>query len=458
MSIHRVFFSSFINKNRKTLICLFLLVLQVFLVRTVYAGSVVLDSLGTIASGRAGTNITHADNNAVMHDNPAGLVNMEAGVALDGMFEFILPDIKYENKFGSDYSKHGVFILPSVSIAYKKDENSRFAFGAGVFVSAGFGTEYHLNHSVRGILPGREVSFGNQPYRSDASLTKLLFSVSYKATEKLSLGMSFGPSQQTLDVEVPYTFQTGVFSGLSAIVDLRNNKGFGYSFTTGVQYKISDKTVLGLSFISESKTTLRGDGNIIIPDSSPLARLFRDQKGEYDLKSNFEWPREIGFGISHILGESHKFSAELVWFNYSSAYDRADLELAEGNNREFNRLLGPTVNDSLALNWENVVTYRFGYEFFLAGKMDNIFRFGYLYNENPIPSNTLIPLIPGTMKHNYTVGYTHKRGNIDFNIAAQFSYAHPEFVDKSSLVGGDFDNSRLKTRAYLLLLGITYRF
>ena len=458
MLINRGFFGSLMGKNGKAVICLFLLVLQTFLVTSAHAGSVVLDSLGTLASGRAGTNITHADNNAIMHDNPAGLVNMAPGVTIDGMFEFILPEIKYEDDGGSDYSKHEIFILPSVSIAYKKNENSRFAFGAGVFIPAGFGTEYHQNHSVRGFIPGQRISFGKQLYKSEASLTKLLFSVSYKATDKLSLGMSFGPSMHTLNFEIPYTFQTGVFSGLNAIVDLRNNKGFGYSYTAGVQYKISDKTVLGLSFISESKTTVRGDGNVIIPDSSPLERLFRNQKGEYDHKANWEWPREIGFGISHILGESHKFSTELVWFNFSSAFDRADLELSEGNNREFNRLLGPTVNDIIPLNWENVIAYRFGYEFFLGGEMDNVFRFGYLYNENPIPRSTLVPLIPGTMKHNFTVGYTHRRGNMDFNIASQFSFAHPEFVDKSSLVGGDYDNSRLKTKAYLLLLGITYRF
>ncbi len=457
MFINRVFFSSLMNKNRKTIIYFSLLVLQVFLARFVYAGAVVLDSLGTVASGRGGANISHADNTAIMHDNPAGLVNMDAGIVIDGMLEFISTEIKYEDEAGFDYTKHEIFTLPSVSITYKKNEDSRFAFGAGAFVTAGFGTEYHQDHSARGFLPGRQISFGKQLYKSDASLTKLLFSVSYKATSKLSLGVSFGPARHTVNFESPYTFQDGLFSGLSAIADMRNNSGLGYSFTTGVQYKLSDKTVVGLSFISESKTTLKGDGNIIIPDTSPLKRLFRNQKGEYDLKTNFEWPREIGFGISHILGESHKFAVELVWFNYSSAYDRADLELTEGNNREFNRLLGPTVNDSFPFNWENVLAYRFGYEFLLGGERDNVFRFGYIFNENPIPSSTLVPLIPGTLKHNFTLGYTHRRGNIDFNIASQFSVADPESVGKSSIVGGDFDNSTLKTKAYLLLLGITYR-
>lgn len=447
------------NQEKKAPIFLILSVLLfTYPVKDVHAGAVVLDSLGIVSSGRGGANITHADNGALIHDNPAALVNMPAEKRLDATIEFIYPEVKYEDQEGFDYSKHEIITIPTFSFIYKGREDSKFAFGVGAFAPAGFGTEYHQEHLVHGFLPFRDISFGNQLYRSEAALTKILFATSYRVNKRLSVGLSLGPSFQSLAYEVPYTFQTGKFAGLSALVDIKGNDNFGLSYTAGIQYKISKKTILGLSFISESKATLRGDGDITVPDSSPLSNFVRNQEGEYDFKGNLEWPRSIGFGISHKFKESHRFSTEIVWFNWASAFDRFDFELTDGDNRQFNRLLGATVNDAISLAWNNVFAYRFGYDYFLKGSADNIFRFGYIFNENPIPDSTLTPLIPGTLKHNFTVGYSHRWGKLEGSIASQFSVADPEFIDDSDLIGGDFDNSSVKTKAYLLFFGLTYKF
>jgi len=44
------------------------------------------------------------------------------------------------------------------------------------------------------------------------------------------------------------------------------------------------------------------------------------------------------------------------------------------------------------------------------------------------------------------------------DVAAQFSVSDSEFVDNSEIVGGDFDNSSIKTKATLLLFGLKYFF
>lgn len=446
------------QKRKGILYIVLALLFFLYPIRYIYAGAVVLDSLGVVSSGRGGANLTHSDNGIIIHDNPAALVNMPAGKRIEATVEFIYPEVKYEDSLTFDYSKHEIITIPTFSFTYKSHEESRFAFGVGAFIPAGFGTEYHLEHLAKGFFSSKSVSFGDQRYKSEASLTKLLFSSSYKVNKKLSVGFSIGPSFQNLAFDIPYTFQTGQFAGLSAIADINGKDSFGLSYTAGIQYMISENTVLGLSFISESKATLRGDADIIVPDGSPLSKLLPNRRGEYDLKSNWEWPREIGFGISHRLNNSHKFSAEVVWFNWESAFDRGDLEFTDGDNRAFNLLLGPTVNDIVPLNWENTFAYRFGYEYFYNGSADNVFRFGYIFNENPIPDNTLTPLIPGTLKHNFTIGYSHKWEKLEFNLASQFSIGDPEFVDSSNIVGGDFDNSSLKTKASLLHIGFVYKF
>ena len=424
------------------------------------ANGVVLDSIGVTSSGRGGTNIAHSDNGVLIHDNPAALINMPAGKLLEFDGELIYPDIRYEDDHGADNSKHEAFILPSFSFVYKKAADSRFAFGAGVFAPAGFGTEYRLEHfmtrnTIAGDFP---VSFGNHIYRSEASLIKLLASTSFKVNEKLSLGFSAGPSVQKVDLEMPYTFQTGALAGVSALGDMDTRSSFGFAYTAGVQYKITENTTVGLAYISESRSTLKGDATISLPDTAPESALFTNKRAKYDLESDFEWPRSIGIGITHKLGASHRFSSDVMWFDWASAFDSLDTKMTDGDNAEFNAALGNELKDSYPIDWSSAFSFRFGYEYFLMGSSDNIIRCGYLYNENPVSPGAQVPMIPGNVRHNVSVGYSHTWNKWEFGVASQYMFSEKDTVAESDILGGDFNNSSLDTKAYLLFLGVKYKF
>ncbi|MGR3319471.1 MAG: OmpP1/FadL family transporter [Candidatus Anammoxibacter sp.] len=442
------------------LVCIMKLAAFGWFVNSANADGVVFPSIGAVSSGRGGVNVAFHDNGVLIHDNPAALVNMEAGKLLDFGFEFFYPEIRYSDGQGTDYSKHQIFSVPTFSFVYKKSEESRFAFGVGAFAPAGFATEYRLNHLADRKFPFNDspLSFGRQKYSSQASLLKILFSTSYKITNRLSAGFSIGPSIQTLAFEMPYTFQKGIFAGISVLSDVDYHTGFGLSYTMGAQYKISENTVLGLTFVSESKTTLKGKADITLPRVLGFNRILRDRDSEYDVKSNFEWPRSLGIGISHKLGKADKFAFDLLWFDWASAFDRLDLELTDGDNPLFNLVLGGTVNDALPLDWDSSFSFRFGYEHFFKGKIDDIVRLGYIFNQNPVPHKTQIPLIPGTLKHNFSIGYTHRWDKWQFDVASQIYISDTKPVGNSEIVGNDFSNSSLKTRAYFLFLGMKYHF
>jgi len=424
------------------------------------ANGVVLDSMGVVSSGRGGTNISHADNGVLIHDNPSALVNMPAGKLLDMSSEFIYPEIRYEDPYDFDYSKHEVFIIPAFSFVYKKTEESRFAFGGGVFVPACFSTEYRLKHSMTRSTPEGDVpvSFGNQLYRSEASLIKMLAATSFKVTEKLSLGVSLGSAYQAAELELPYTFQEGPLAGVSVLGDLDAQDYFGFTYTLGSQYKITENTVVGFSFVSESQATLRGEADVTIPDEAPESALFSNKQAEYDMESNFEWPRSIGMGVSHKINASNTFSFDLVYLDWASAFDSLSLELTDGDNEEFNAALGNKISDSFPIDWDSTFALRFGYEYFFKGNTNDIVRCGYIYNENPVPQDTQVPFIPGTLKHTFSVGYTHKWNRWEFDTASQFMMSDRDSVNSSDIVGGDYDESSMKTKAYLLFLGVKYHF
>lgn len=208
-----------------------------------------MPSIGTVSSGRGGTNVSHSDNGVLILDNPAGLVNMDEGMQFDMDTEFIYPEVKYKDPFDSDYSKHTVFIIPTLSFIYKNSSENPLAFGVGAFAPAGLSTEYHLDHFSQRRFTNNMLSFGKEVYNSGAS-------------------------------------------------------------------------------------------------------------------------------------------------GWNSAFDRFDIELTDGDNRFLNRVLGTVVNDNFPIGWDDSFAFKFGYEHFINGSADNILRAGYIYNENPDPHGSQIPLIP----------------------------------------------------------------
>lgn len=438
----------------------FLSILFFVVTSSCVANGVVLDSIGVVSSGRGGTNIAHTDNGVLIHDNPAALVTMQSGKLLDLSGEFIYPEIRYEDAYDADNSKHEVFTIPSFSFVYKQAEDSRFAFGVGVFSPAGFGTEYRLEHNMTRNTPAGDlpVSFGNHIYRSEASLIKLLAATSFKVNERLSFGFSAGPSIQNIELEMPYTFQTGALSGVSVVGDMDTRNSVGFAYTMGAQYKISENTVVGIAYVSESRSTLKGDVDLYLPDTAPESALFSNKQANYDLESNFEWPRSLGVGITHKMGTSHRFSSDVLWFDWASAFDSLDIKLTNGDNAEFNAALGNKIKDSFPIDWSSAFAFRFGYEYFVMGKSDNIIRCGYIYNENPVSRDAQVPMIPGNVQHNFSVGYSHTWNKWEFGVASQYMLSDKDNVTSSNILGGDFNDSSLDTKAYLLFLGAKYKF
>ncbi len=286
----------------------YLFIISLFLYpKVAFCNGIVIDSLDPVPAGRGGANLTNADNGALIHDNPAALVNMPPGKSIEASLLTFYPETKYENQQGSDYSKHQFSHIPTFTFIYKKSELSKFAFGVGLFSHVGFGADYHLNHSADRKITAESISFGKQKYFSRVSLLNILTAFSYKATKKLSIGFAVGPSFQQLSLEMPLTMQTGAFQGVNFIGDVDSVGDISFSYTLGAQYKISENTTLGLSFVSESKTTLNGDADLTLPVELGGARLLTDRDAEYDFKTNYEYPRSIGVVVSHKAGNATHF-------------------------------------------------------------------------------------------------------------------------------------------------------
>lgn len=406
------------------------------------ADGVMRDGLGAVSGGRGGTNLGHFDNGAVLHDNPAGMVNLRGRGLNEFSADGLLTDLDYSDpENGGVAAERTPYVLPHLSVIRKTDDEM-WAYGLGIFAPAGFGAEYEMVSPTINPFDPQEV----YTYKSFAALGKILPGVSARLTDRLSLGGTLGLAVSHAELEAPFHMQTGPFAGTPTVMDLQGT-GAALCWSLGLQYALTDCTMLGVTYTSESRFDLDGSAAV---DVVGLGH------SRYDLEMALAWPQSVGAGIRHQLNRRQVFSADVIWYDWSHAFDSLDMTMTNPSNPAFAGLLGPTVTDALPLDWRDTISVRLGYEHGLSAC--SVLRTGYIYHRNPVPQSTLTPFIPATLEHAISTGYGHRWCHSQFDIGYQFSFGSSRDVDTSEIVGGDFDNSSMDASAHWLFLTYQQRF
>lgn len=406
------------------------------------ADGVMRDGLGAISGGRGGTNLGHFDNGAIVHDNPAGMVNLRGSGLNEFSVDALLADLDYiEADNGHISADRKPYVLPYLSMI-RKSEDGLWAYGLGIFAPAGFGAEYEMmSPNINPGDPSKEYE-----YKSFAALAKVLPSLSVRLTDRLSVGGSLGVAVSHAELEAPFYGQSGGLANVPTVMDLQGT-GAALCWSLGLQYALTDSTTLGVCYTSESRFDLDGSAHVEVAGLG---------QSRYDLEMGLTWPQSLGGGIRHQWNKRHIVSADVIWYDWSQAFDSLDLEFSDPSNPVFENLLGPTVSDALPLSWRDTTSVRLGYEY--AWLPCSVLRTGYIYHRNPVPASTLTPFIPATLEHAITSGYGHRWRDRRFDIGYQFSFGSSQDVGTSDVVGGDFDNSNMDAAAHWLFLSYQQAF
>ncbi len=407
---------------------------------TAMADGVIRDGLGARSSGRGGANIAFADTGVILYDNPAGMMNIAGCGMAEAGFDILLTDLSYadaDNLGGVD-AANSPFPAGQVSII-KKSPSGRFAYGLGFFAPAGFSSVYDMN--------GPAPFTGPQHYKSLGMMMKLLPGVAYQATDKLSIGATFGVGINHMEVEGPYFLQApGQLQGTPAILDTQAT-GAAPVWSIGMQYEVTKRTTVGLSYIAETHFRNHGDTTMQIPGIGA---------NEYQTQLNVNWPQSLGLGLKHRLLPQMVVAADVIWYDWSEAKESYNVLFTDPTN-PIVASLAPSLNERFPLNWRDSVSVRVGQEYYLCGH--RTIRAGYAYHKNPIPDETLTPWIQATLEHAVTAGYGW-RFNRTWNLdtAYQYNWGSDRNVGTSDLVGGDFSNSRVETEAHWVYFSAMRRF
>jgi len=404
----------------------------------VLADGILRDSFGAASTGRAGASIAMADSGAVLIDNPAAMLALPASGLFEVRLDSYVIDVKYSDPENSSGGPFAPAIIPEFSWI-KKSADERLAFGFSVFSPGGFSTDYRMNAPV----------IGQADYEASLEFLKAMPAIAVRISENWSLGATFGLAYARVELDSPLFVQTGPNAGLPTVMDLEAD-GFGLSGGLSLHYESGEpgkRLRFGLAYTHGTHISFDGDTHARVFGLGPEV-----VESRFDTKLEIDFPRSLGVGVAREFG-INLVSFDVLVTNWSDAFDDIPIRLDGASNPLF---AGETLRDRFPLDWKDGITFRVGLERRVAP--GRTLRIGYAYHPNPVPRDTMTPLIPTVLDHVFTAGYSVERGSWTFGVAAEFSGGNSTSVGDSRIVGGEFDESRLDGVAFGFFLSAAYRF
>lgn len=397
----------------------------------VRADGLIRDGIGAISVGRGGTNLGFADNGTIIHDNPAGMMNIKGSHLLDVGIDGVITDLEYHD---ADNGVKGRFnIFPSGVLGYvHRKPHSPVAFGFGMYAPAGFGARYRMNNP----------DFGYSHYNSIGALAKLLPSAAVQVTDRLAVGGSFGLGIGHVELEGPFYTQTGPMQGTPSLFDLQGTAATT-TWNLGLQYDLSPATRLGVAYTSQTRFDFDGDANAtLLLGGVPVV-------SDFDAETTLIWPQSLGIGLQHKFCDCRRFGFDVYWYDWSGAYSQLPLRLSNPSNPA---LGGATITDSFPMNWRDTYSFRFGYEWNTSPT--RVWRTGYVFHRSPTPDSTLNPYLDGVLEHAISIGHGRQTRHGWVNLGYQLTWGEKRHVGDSAIIGGDFDNSTFEAAAHWLTISL----
>lgn len=287
---------------------------------------------------------------------------------------------------------------------------------------------------------------------SGVDLSQLYISLNYASRYSENLVWGIGPTLAVQSFEVvglsafaPYT-ETFAAAGGTAFPDNLTNNGhdtsWGFGFTAGLWWGISDRWSFGLSYQSRIQMSEFGDYSDLFAGGG-----------------SFDTPPSTKAGLSYRADDNWRVNLDLehTQFNEIESVGNpmaliAGCPTAGLGGTSLNNCLGGS--NGAGFGWQDMTTYKIGAEW---SRTDTLtLRFGYSYGEQPIRAQDALfnILAPGVMEQHFTFGAT-----VDTASGNEWSAALMYAPEKEVVGDNLFDpTQRLTLKMYQFELELSYRF
>ncbi|MEP7012194.1 MAG: outer membrane protein transport protein [Acidobacteriota bacterium] len=273
------------------------------------------------------------------------------------------------------------------------EKDSRFAFGMGFLGLAGFSVDYPQD-STNPILSPQPRGFGR--FYSSYQYLKIPFAVSYRASDRLSLGASLNLARATLAGD-PVGFAAPDCSpspgGLVCYFPrVDSDSAMGHGLQVGAHFQATPAFALGFSYSTETKFEDFEWNSVHANPSLPNYGTARKIKFELGA------PAVAALGLAWTPSPKLAVALDAKRIFYSSTPGFGD----SGINPATGAIRGP--------GWEDIDVFALGIQFAATPKLT--LRGGYNKSDNPIPdSQTFFSLFaPGIFENHGTAGIGYQVG------------------------------------------------
>jgi long-chain fatty acid transport protein len=401
-------------------IVLFLLVLGVSFMAA--ASGIAIPEQGSKASAMGNAFVATADDPTALFYNPAGMAFLE-GKKFTLNLTYIRPEIKYDSPtLGSYNNRAKNFLVPA--FYFTMPINDQIFFGFSVTAPYNLATDWADN------FPGR---FASRHAKIVTMNYHPVFAFKFDDNNALSVGLDYYDSKlnlirgvdttafssyvQDLTGTAPYT----IFPTEGTLDTRVRDQAFG--FDIGYLYK-STPWSFGITYKSKASFNYKGHSSFersafLLPGN---AEAFPGEETNFKLGSA---PAIIQAGLAHDMGKLHT-EFDVQWTQWSQ-FDTAKVHFDKHTLGTIYVWAGapvaytqvPVVTDEeLVFNWDNTLAYRLGFNYKLTSNTE--IRWGIVYDEAPVPDQTLSPVLPDTNRWMVSFGTGHKVGAWTFDWYLQY--------------------------------------
>lgn len=467
---------------------------------------------------RGATVVAIPDNASVLLANPAELAFLQ-GKVLGLGFGVLIPKVKFQNSAnGLTQADQKMYPMPFSAYIDPMPE-SKWAWGFGMNVVGGMGTDYQLYNDLFRDQTGQLIP---QNYYSKLGYMRVGPGVAYKLKDNLSIGAGAQLYYGMLDFKMPFslnpvTSMNGVadpssgatfgqlfamdpamggfgYQEVTAYASMNDLSGFGFGGNIGVYWAVTDKVSLGLSYTTPTRIYFKGNakmdmtaqfndafgravqgvilqnpgmtpeqaqaavmqmfGGMGIDMSKGVATTFKNTD------ANFDIPQKVAFGLGLKPIQKWTVGFDVEWIDWSSAFDKFPLKFKDGTNENINLMLNGDVNNGsfaydFPLAWKDSFNFKFGVDYKVTKKTN--LRAGFIHGQNPVPAKSVFAIFPAIVENHLTLGFGHKIGNIQFDVAYAHAFNKTEkAVSTGHLIGSEYNGSvdQLSENLIITTIGI----
>ena len=389
----------------KTRVWIPLAVVCVLAVGPVLASGFSIYEQSAKASGRAGAWVARADDAAANWYNPAGLVRLDDGfqvqfginiIPIGKSSDFTVTDPFYMGLIGQappeTFSAVENLATP-INLYFSHKVSDRIAWGVGITTPFGLITEWEDLPVTSSAKRSELVTFVVNP------------NVSFALGEQWSIAI--GVDYIHADVK-EFSRLVNVNPAPPPLVwDESNLTGSGDDWGWNFALRwANERWAAGFTYRSALSPSIDGELNFA---STPVL----NSGGTTSL----DLPDQAAIAVSWLITENFELEFDLAYAGWSS--------FEELNIKVDNPLVADIV---LEENWSNTYSYRIGGNWALA-EAHNL-RYGVVYDEAPVPSETMRPSIPDGNRTGISLGYGFlaEKWGLDF-------YLMPLFFEDSTAKG-----------------------